>query len=204
MGTEVNAAQETPNAAQTDTTNTTQAQSDQTQTPKSESAPAQPQAAEKKAEEVEVKYDLKLDEASVLDKSEVGEIEAYAKANKLNNEQAQHLLNMKHEAVSKFQQKQLEEFNVAKERWRQEVVEDKEIGGDKFNKSVELAHRALERFGSTTLKEQLEATGLGNHPELVRFFAKVGHSMAEGEIIKANATPVAQKSYEEIFYGGKN
>lgn len=204
MGTEVNAAQETPNAAQTDTTNTSQVEQTKVETPTTKVEAAESATAEKTQSEVEIKYDLKLDEASILDKSEVSEIEAYAKANKLTNEQAQHLLDMKHEAVSKHHQKQMEAFNETKEKWREQVIADKEIGGENFNRNIEYAHRALKQYGSDSLREQLDSSGLGNHPELVRMFARIGQAMSEDRLVKTGAMPAPSKSYEEIFYGGKN
>jgi hypothetical protein len=150
------------------------------------------------------KYELKLAEGSLLDKSRVSEIEAYAKDNKLTNQQAQDLLNKEHEVVSKFHNQQLSQLEVMKEQWKQAVISDKELGGENFNRNIEYAHRALNQYGSQQLKDQLDKTGLGNHPDLVRMLANIGKAMAEDRLIKPGAMPANKKPLEEVFYGGTN
>lgn len=165
-------------------------------------------AASKPAESKPVvpeKYDLKLPEGALLDPSRVEKIQSFAKEKGLSNEQAQDLLNSENEAVSSFHSAQQEQLVRAREDWKKQVLEDKELGGDNLNKSVELAHRALNKFGSDALKDQLEKSGLGNHPELVRAFARIGKAMSEDKIIQSgNSSSGNRKSYEETFYGNNN
>lgn len=204
---------ETPVAAQTNT-NAAPEVNAQPVTPQVEAAPpvapasevpaasAQPQATPEVPLVVPEKYDLKIAEGSLLDKSRVTEIEAYAKDNKLTNQQAQDLLNKEHEVVSKFHTNQISQFEQTKEKWRQEIVNDKEFGGENFNRNVEYAHRALNQYGSQSLKEQLEKTGLGNHPDLVKMLSNIGKAMAEDRLIKPGGSPANKRPLEEVFYGG--
>lgn len=63
--------------------------------------------------------------------------------------------------------------------WVDQAKADKEIGGDKWDGTVTTAMRAVNQLGTPALKDYLEATGGGNHPELIRFMAKVGAMIKE-------------------------
>lgn len=61
--------------------------------------------------------------------------------------------------------------------WYDEVHKDAEIGGAKYEASVQNAERALSVFGTAGLKQLMVQYGIGNHPEVVRFFARVGSAL---------------------------
>jgi hypothetical protein len=88
-----------------------------------------------------------------------------------------------------------------RESWGKALKSDTEIGGKDFDKNVQVAQRAIARFGSPALKEALDATGLGNHPEFVRFCLKVGHTVSEDNTVLAGAASGSRKSSGEVFYG---
>lgn len=52
-----------------------------------------------------------------------------------------------------------------------------------FDHNVELAKGALAHFGGEKLATELAATRLGNHPELIKAFAKIGATLAEDGLI---------------------
>lgn len=86
------------------------------------------------------------------------------------------------------QQKQTE-VKQQQERWTNQAQEwitgakvDKEYGGEKFNANLDVARKALTRFGSVQLGTLLDTTALGNHPEVIRFFYRVGQSLAEDSV----------------------
>lgn len=163
------------------------------------------QAGQAAQEVTEVAYDVKLPDGSLLAAEKVEEVVAYAKDNKLTNEQAQALINRESDAVKSWRDSQESAFEETKAKWVETVMSDKEIGGADFNKNVEFAHRALERFASPELKDALSKTGFGNHPELVRVFARIGKAMANDSLVKGGADrPGQKKSMEEIFYGSNN
>ena len=65
------------------------------------------------------------------------------------------------------------------QKWADDAKADKEIGGDKWDGTVKSAQRAINTLGTPALKEYLQASGGGNHPELIRVFAKVGGLIKE-------------------------
>lgn len=69
--------------------------------------------------------------------------------------------------------------NGTPEKWADTAKADKEIGGDKWDGTVQNATRFTKKFGTPALKEFLNASGGGNHPELIRVFAKAGELIRE-------------------------
>lgn len=149
-----------------------------------------------------IKYDLKLPKDSMLNEGAVDEIAEFAKEQGLSNEQAQKLLDRENKAVKEYAESQVEGLKEKSSQWVEDVKNDKELGGENFNKNVELAHRALEKFGSKQLKETLNSSGLGSHPELVRVFSRIGKAMADDSIVNQGSEGSKQKTAEEIMYGG--
>lgn len=154
------------------------------------------------AQAVPQKYDFKLDEGSLLDAAYVEQFSQFAKEKKLTQDQAQEFLQREAQALNSFVQKQQQEFEKQQSQWVEQIKTDPEIGGDKFNQSIELAHRALKEFASDSFLKELETTGYGNHPELVRVFAKIGNLIKEDKMISPSAAG-GTRSIEEIFYGKK-
>lgn len=143
------------------------------------------------------KYEFSAPEGQELDANALSVFEPIAKELGLSQEQAQKLVDI----YPQIQQQQAEAWSKQVADWGEQVKADKEIGGDKFNASVGAAQRALDQFGNTELREYLNASGLGNHPALVRFCAKVGKAMAEDTFVVPNQG--GQRSAADILYGKK-
>jgi hypothetical protein len=130
------------------------------------------------------KYELKMPEGSPLDKTEaITRVEAYAKANKLSNEEAQQLLEVENTAVKTFADKQQAQMHTLRTTWAEESKNDKEFGGDNFAQNVELSRRVVDKFGSAAFRAALNDTGLGNHPELIRMLSRIGKAVGEDELV---------------------
>lgn len=148
------------------------------------------------------KYELKIPDGSRIDQAHVDKIVAHAKAQGLSQEAAQSLLNRDSEVLADHSKGQLEQLKVQSEAWKQEFLTDKETGGDKGVENSELAHRALAEWAPPEFVEELEKTGLGNHPGLMKTFLRIGKAMSDGRIIRSK-TPGgsgSKKSAEEILY----
>ena len=149
----------------------------------------------------EVKYDLKMPEGSPLGSDAIEKIVSLSKERGLSNEQAQAVLERESEAVSSFAANQKEQYEQRASAWVDEVKNDKEIGGEKFNENIAHAQRVLKRFGNDALTKVLNETGLGNYPELVRFCTKIGKAMSEDKLVGAGSNTGGSQSMEELFYG---
>lgn len=91
--------------------------------------------------------------------------------------------------------------NGTPDTWADKAKSDKDIGGDKWDSTVSTARRAVNELGTPELKALFEATGTGNHPELIRFMAKAGAMIKEDNPATGNASGKAQKADRaEVLY----
>lgn len=171
-------------------------------------APAQKEVPkpveEKPAEAVEVVpevYDLKLPEGSLLVADHVAKVAEFAKTAKLTNTDAQAILERDHSIVAAFKQAEAAQLQkLVGVDWPAAIKADKEIGGDKFNEAIEISKRAIDKYGSDSLKQTLNASGLGNNPELVRLVYRMAKAGMEDKLVTATATPKQEMTASQIFY----
>jgi len=155
---------------------------------------------EVKAPEIKVapeKYDLKLGENSVLDASDLERIEAIARQQGLSNEDAQAFVDKQQNDVFKI-------IEERKEAWHKQASMDKDIGGERFAENAELAKRAFDRVAPEGLKAEMERTGYGNHPLVLKMFVNLGRMMADDKLVQGGSQGGAtSKSAAELLYGSK-
>lgn len=150
------------------------------------------------------KYELKLSEKSPLDATSLARIEALAKEKGMSQEQAQLLVQAEESSIVNFQTKQNESFAATKAQWAEAVQKDKEIGGENFKQSVALSSRVVDRFATEEFKKTLDLTGLGQHPEVVRVFARIGKAMSNDQLVLPGAQGAGKKEMKDILYGPTN
>lgn len=146
------------------------------------------------------KYEFKAGKNGELDQEALKGFEPLARELNLTNEQAQKMVDLYGEKLlPQIQKQQTEAWQKTTEQWAADVKADKEIGGDKLVSSLSVAQRALDQFGTPELKEYLNSTGLGNHPELVKTFVKIGKSMSEDGMVTGKGS--GQRTAAEVLYG---
>ncbi|HDW1896121.1 TPA: peptidase [Enterobacter hormaechei subsp. oharae] len=145
------------------------------------------------------KYEFTAGEGVELDSEALKDFEPVARDLNLTNEQAQKLVDAYPKILAGVQQRQAEAWQKQTEGWAETVKADKEIGGDKLTANLSAAQRALDQFGTPELKEYLNATGLGNHPDLVKTFVKIGKAMSEDGMV--DGSNQGQRSAAEVLYG---
>jgi hypothetical protein len=121
-------------------------------------------------------YKFKAPEGKSFDDEVLKVYGGVAKELDLTQEDAQKVLDKVAPAI---EARQLQQVDSVRKSWIDATAKDAEIGGDKLAENVKLATAAFQRFGTPALKEFLDSTGLGNHPELVRWALKVGKALSE-------------------------
>lgn len=129
------------------------------------------------------KYEFKLggDANTKHDDELIGEFKNMAHQAGLNPRQAQALL----DGYTKFS-----EARLGKQATEMQAGLDtlkKEWGGA-WDNNLSSATRAVKELGGEELSKVLDETGLGNHPVLVKFFAKLGKEITEEPVIVGDAT----------------
>lgn len=147
-------------------------------------APTTPPAA------AEVDYTFEMPDGIGVDKAGLDEFTAIAKELKLPREAAEKLVNLE---VKRLQGQQQEHVRLV-ESWAEQVKADKELGGDKLDENLAVARKAIEQFGTPELKNLLNQTGLGNHPEFVKLAFKIGKAISEDGFVRGAPKAPATES----------
>lgn len=158
--------QQPPTGAESSPTNVTPTEA----TPAPTTPPAEP--------EVDVQFDLP--EGVAFDEQGATEFKAMVKELKLQPDAAKKLADL---AASRARA-QHEAHAALIESWTEAVKTDKEIGGERLTENLAVAKRAVDTFGSQALKDLLNQTGLGNHPEVVKAFYKAGKAISEDGFVR--------------------
>ena len=116
----------------------------------------------------------------------------------LSCDQVQKLLDFETRYTRLGAQNGEEEKRQIVERWAQET---KDLYGARCEEEISLAVRAADAFGGPELRELLEATGLGNHPVIVRTFNEIGKSISEDVCPGGKPAAPRDKTFAEALYG---
>ena len=137
------------------------------------------------------KYELKLPESGTVDEGLVKEFRTAAHQSGLQPRQAQGLLDW-------FNKTQGDRMTAYTKTMEDGVGKLKGEWGGKFDEKISVASRAVKELGGDELISLLEETGLGNHPTLVKFFAKLGESTMEDKIIVGDTSSDGQETKDAI------
>jgi len=72
--------------------------------------------------------------------------------------------------------------------------------GQEFNANVTLAQKAVSVFGSPELGALFDATGIGDHPLVVKTFAMIGKALSEDQAFGRGGSNAAPQTAAEILY----
>lgn len=147
------------------------------------------------------KYEITLPDGEAVDQAALQKFEPLLRKHGLSNEAASELATAMAEQQKEFPKQLDTAFREQLATWGTEVKQDKEIGGAHFVQNMKAAQRTLTVYGTKELRAALDSTGMGQHPELVRLFARVGKTLSEDTIEKATMPTGAQKTAAEKLYG---
>jgi len=80
---------------------------------------------------------------------------------------------------------QVEAWNTTQNAWKDQVRNDPEIGGSRFETTLQAARGLIGAHGGSPAEQQalleaLDITGAGNNPAVIRFLSRLGAAMKEG------------------------
>lgn len=149
----------------------------QAQGPESEGQPKSTE--EDKPEGAPEKYEF--NGADEMDPEVLGQFSEVAKELNLSQDAAQKILDKMGPALAERQSQQLQTLRT---EWADAAKVDKEFGGDKLDENLAVAKRALDAFGSDELRNLLNESGLGNHPEVIRLLYRAGKATGEDTFVR--------------------
>lgn len=169
-----------------------------------ESAQVTPEVA---APVVPEKYELAL-EGMEIDGELLGAAEPVLKELGLSNDQANALLPIVKQAMDKAvsaQTAQMTDLMAAQRKeWLDAFNADPDIGGGNREQTVHLAGKGLDALGyieGHPFRQLLTETGLGNHPDMIRAFRRLGETVSEdGDFVRSGAGGSTQTPPEKRLY----
>ncbi|MCG8999842.1 hypothetical protein LH429_16150 [Laribacter hongkongensis] len=138
------------------------------------------QQQEQKTTGAPERYDFKAPEGMQFDAAVIEQFSGIARELNLPQDAAQQMLDRMAPAL---QARQSEQLAAASEQWITAAKADQEFGGEQLAENLGLAKRALDQFGTAELKSLLNDSGLGNHPEVIRFMVRAGKAISEDRFV---------------------
>jgi len=84
--------------------------------------------------------------------------------------------------------------------WQTTVKTDREIGGARLAANLAIASKAIERFGGDALRQALNVSGAGNHPDVIRAFIRIGKAISEDSLVLGRGVVHDTRNRAERLY----
>jgi hypothetical protein len=181
--------------------------------------PAPPNDAPAGDPPADISYDLTLP-AGVTDPTLLERTTAIARASGLDPKQAQALVDFaisertaavsaEREALIQSYQPGGAEWTKQADAWKTQTMADPKLGKtpEERKAAVTKGLAVIERYKDAHAEDAkamqgfFDASGLGDHPTVARFFAWLGEAAAEGSLVTGGATGGAGRSTAELMYG---
>lgn len=172
-----------------------------TPTPAPVEPPKAPEPEPKPVEGAPEKYEFKPPEGAEYDPDILGQFSEAAKELNLPQDKAQAFLDKMAPALAARQEAQLE---AVKTEWAEASRADTEFGGDKLAENLAIAKTAAKEFASPELMTLLETSGLGNNPEVLRLFYRVGKAISQDGFVTGGKGKTTHESVAQRLYPSMN
>ena len=184
-------------AGQQTATEQTTTQASVEQTPAPEPTPAPKEGAPEA-------YEFKAAEGQTFDPEFLKGYSEVAKELNLTQEAAQTMIDKVGPVLAQQQQAQIAQV---RNDWAEASKVDAEFGGAKFNENLAIAKQSIDKFATPEFKQMLDDTGLGNHPEWIRYCYRVSKAFSpdnfEGGHKEGGAAPNDFNSMASRLYPGQ-
>jgi len=131
-----------------------------------------------------------------MNEETLGDYHTFAKENNFTQEQAQRGVDM----VAQMKQAEMTQWVEQQKSWVDDAKSDAEYGGDKFEQNIAVAVKARDSFGTSEFNEMLDTSGLGNHPEMIRFLNRVGKAISEDSVVVGGTSTTGNQTRESVLY----
>jgi hypothetical protein len=121
-------------------------------------------------------YEFKPVENVNLDPGVIDAFAEVAKELDLSQAAAEKVLNKMAPVLAERSAAQIQQ---AQQQWVESSIKDKEFGGEKLQENLAVAKKAMDAFATPELKQLLNESGLGNHPEVIRMMYRAGKAISE-------------------------
>ena len=153
------------------------------------------------------KYEFAPPEGVEVDQSKIEVFGETAKELGLTQKQFQQLVEYDITRSAAALEDMSAQFSERINHWAEETKADKELGGESLDANLGLAKQAIDTFGSPQLAKLIDAPsadnpdglGLGNHPEVIRLFYRVGRAISESDLVTGDNKIEGRDSLERMY-----
>lgn len=111
------------------------------------------------------------------------------------------LLALQAKANAQTTEQDAKQWDTVLADWTKATEADPEIGGAKYAANKAAVTTVVAKFGGPKMQEALELTGMGSHPEFMRFVSKIAPFLAEAApVTPGMPTPAAKKATSTNLY----
>jgi hypothetical protein len=143
--------------------------------------------------------EIALPEGYSIDAAALATFDEIATAVSLDSASAQRLLDLHVATSERFASEADAAWNATQQKWRATAERDPELGGAgsvAFKEHLAVARSTVDRFGGPALKQVFNELGIGDHPELVKFCARIGKALAASTAAPAKPTVAPARNVE--------
>lgn len=140
-------------------------------------------------------YELKAPEGIELDEAVMPQVNELLKELGLPQDKAQQVFEklLEIDAARQPTPEQVNQYyeqqaTLLNQQWGEECRKLEGLGGDNFNKSLETCSQVMVKFGTPELREFLNYSALGSHPEMFKFMHAIGSAMSQ-DTLEHGGTP---------------
>jgi len=152
-------------------------------------------------------YELTPPEGFTIDKTSLDVFDPVFRELGLTKEGAQKVVDAAPAFVehitNQVQNAQVQQIVDTRKQWADAALADPEIGGANLDRSKQYAASVFDRYGlkpDGPFRTLLNESGLANHPDMIRVFAKIGHDMGEDGFPVGEGAPRVPSSRVERMY----
>lgn len=145
-------------------------------------------------------YEFKAPEGVSVDEDTLGAFTETAKELELPPESAQKLLDKMSPVIAERTQQRLAQVMAeSRKSWAEASRADAEFGGDELAKNLGVANQAVKTYGTPELLKLLNETGLGDHPEVLRTFYRIGKTLSEDRFVAGSGNGDSRLDARKLY-----
>lgn len=141
-------------------------------------------------------YEFSAPEGREYDPAVIAQFSEVAKELNLPQDAAQKVLDKMGPALAERQENAIAS---ARADWVAQTKADTEIGGPELAQKIALANGTFEKFGTPELRALLDESGLGDHPEMIRWAHRVGKAISEDGFVAGRGVNTPSDPAKTMF-----
>lgn len=114
-------------------------------------------------------------------------------------DRAQALIDLQAKAATQASEAASQMFATQQQQWQDEVRNDPELGGAKFDATIAGISRLVDQYGNDEFTAVMAATGAGNNIHVVRFFNQMAQKLNEPAAVTGAPASTAGDAASRLF-----